>query len=451
MTRIYSGVLMLFLALFIIIVNIVLHVTIIKSQERELNTLVSQEAAFLEKYLHDNNKSDFQGMINQEVVFAGVNQAFYYVVDTNGKILIGNEEDPRLRSAIASQLNKQSQDEIGIHVEKLQLLEEHNGRGNSKVFHHPSKSSELHVMIASHYINYQGKTIGKLYIGKDISLSYQLFKWVLIILIILGFVFFGFAILMSQKMSKKAMVPINKAFVRQQEFTADASHELRTPLSVLLSSIDAIEMTITPQKEDFSGRLLANMRQEVKRMARLVNDLLTLARSDSNTLELRQEKVDVSALTETILESLQPLAAKKQLNIESTVPPSLAVIGDSQRLSQLLYILLDNAIKYTPVGGSVKLTLSSRGSNLYMAVQDTGIGIRKEDYTRIFERFYRADKARTRTINGHGLGLAIAKWIVNAHQGTIQIESELGKGSTFEVIMPKKLTDGLVGKSEQYR
>jgi signal transduction histidine kinase len=117
-------------------------------------------------------------------------------------------------------------------------------------------------------------------------------------------------------------------------------------------------------------------------------------------------------------------------------PSSLTVTGDPQRLSQLLYILLDNAIKYTPQGGEVKLSLSIVGQQLCISVQDTGIGIRPEDYQRIFERFYRSDKSRSRQMGGHGLGLSIAKWIVDTHKGTIKVSSELGKGSTFMIHIP---------------
>jgi signal transduction histidine kinase len=117
-------------------------------------------------------------------------------------------------------------------------------------------------------------------------------------------------------------------------------------------------------------------------------------------------------------------------------PATLVAEGDPERLSQLLYILLDNAIKYTPNGGQVQLFLSAEGQQLCIKVQDTGIGIKPEDYNHIFERFYRADKSRSRQMGGHGLGLSIAKWIVETHGGNIQLESEVGKGSTFVIRIP---------------
>ncbi|MEH7332376.1 ATP-binding protein [Neobacillus drentensis] len=430
LTRIYSGILMLFLILFIVIVYFVLHFVIMQNQEKELQTLVNQEAAYIEEYLLKNNQTDLHDMQNQEVIFAGVNQYFYYVVSANGEVMMGQEANRRIRPDILRILQEGHQNEI----QKKTLSME--SRGNKGEFHPSEANQDIRLIIASKPIYYKGQFIGQLYAGKDISFVYQLFHWVLIILVALGGIFFGIAIAISTSMSKRAMVPISGAFSRQREFVADASHELRTPLSVLLSSIDAMEMTIEPQKEDFSGKMLMNMRQEVKRMTHLVSDLLTLARSDSNTIELKTETFDFRSYADKALESVSPLAAAKQISFSLESPAALLAVGDPERLSQLLYILLDNAIKYTPNEGKVKLFLSGEGQELGIAVQDTGIGIEREEIKRIFERFYRSDKSRSRQMGGHGLGLSIAKWIVDNHKGTIKVSSEIGKGSTFIVRIP---------------
>jgi signal transduction histidine kinase len=438
LTRIYSGILILFLTLFIVIVYIVLYFTILKSSESELQSLVTQESNFIEKYLLENEKKDLRGIENQEIVFAGVNQAFYYVVNYNGEIIMGNEQDSRLRPAILELLGSRMPTGNELINETFHLKSNNmKMRGMMGDFRHPEPEKDIRLMIAGRPITYNGQFIGQLYIGKDITFAYQLFRWVLLILIVLGIVFFGLAIFMSKKMSKKAMIPISRAFKRQREFVADASHELRTPLSVLLSSIDAMEMTIEPKKDDFEGRLLSNMRQEVKRMTNLVSDLLTLARSDSNTIELRKETFDFRPLAEKTLQSVGPLANEKQITTSLDAPATLITVGDPERLSQLLYILLDNAIKYTPNGGDVKVFLSKEGSELCLAVQDNGIGIKEEDQHRIFERFYRQDKSRSRQMGGHGLGLSIAKWIVETHKGTIKVVSEPDNGSTFFVRVPE--------------
>jgi signal transduction histidine kinase len=441
LTRMYSGLLMLFLILFIVIVYSVLYVIILKNQEHELDSLVNQEASFIENYLMKNDQSDLHGIQNQEVVFAGVNQYFYYVVNSDGEMVMGNEADRHFRPDLLSLVKRSFQKENEIRKETIHVEGNPKGRGNKGEFHPHEDAHDIRLMIASHSIYYKGQFIGQLYIGKDISFVYQLFHWLLMILVTLGIVFFGVATFMSVVMSKRAMIPISGAFSRQREFVADASHELRTPLSVLLSSIDAMEMTIEPAEEEegqenFVGKLLSNMRQEVKRMTNLVSDLLTLARSDSNTIETKMETFNFRPHADKALESVSPLAASKQISLNLHAPDTLMATGDPQRLSQLLYILLDNAIKYTPNGGEVRLLLSDEARQLCIKVQDTGIGIKQEDQDHIFERFYRADKSRSRQMGGHGLGLSIAKWIVGTHGGSIQLVSEVGKGSTFVIRIP---------------
>lgn len=436
LTRIYSGLLMLFLVLFIFIVYSVLYVVILKNQERELQSFVNQEAGLIENYLMKNEQSDLQGMGNQEVVFAGVNQFFYYVVNPNGEIIMGAEADRRLRPNILGLVRGRFQHDRAIQKETLHVRGNPNGKGNKGEFRPPEAAQDIRLMIASQAIYNKGQFMGQLYIGKDISFAYQLFYSLFMILVAIGTVFFGVALYISIVMSKRAMIPISGAFTRQREFVADASNELRTPLSVLLSTIDAMEMTIEPQKEDFVGKMLSNMRQEVKRMTNLVGDLLTLARSDSNKIERRTETFDFRPQGEKAIESVHPLAAAKQIMLNLHAPATLSAQGDPQRLSQLLYILLDNAIKYTPQGGEVMLFVAAEGNQLCITVQDTGIGIKQEDFQRIFERFYRSDKSRSRQMGGHGLGLSIAKWIVETHQGTIKVSSEIGKGSIFRIRIP---------------
>ncbi|MEH7418167.1 ATP-binding protein [Neobacillus drentensis] len=432
LTRNFSGLLMLFLFLFILIVYSVLYFVILNTQERELQTLVAQEASYIENLVGSNRKSDLRDIQNQEVIFSGVNQSFYYVFNTNGEVVLGSEANPRLRPEFLSLVNKHMSNHQKVQKEIISMNDNlRRGRGE---FRAPDESQDIRLMIASHDVYYKGQYLGQIFIGKDVSFAYRLFHWMLLILIVLGIVFVGVAIFISLRMSKRAMIPIKAAFKRQREFVGDASHELRTPLSVLLSSVDAMDMTI--EKDEMSGKLLANMREEVKRMTNLVSDLLTLARSDSNTIELKTEVFDIAPLAKKAIESLHPIAASKRILFELSAPVAFKVAGDPQRLSQLLYILLDNAIKYTPEGGEVKLMLSKEGNEVGIFVQDTGIGIKKEDYQRIFERFYRTDKSRSRQIGGHGLGLSIAKWIVETHKGTIRVSSELGKGSTFIVKLP---------------
>lgn len=237
----------------------------------------------------------------------------------------------------------------------------------------------------------------------------------------------------------RAMVPIARAYKRQQDFTADASHELRTPLSVLQSSVEILaeEQEALPP---FHRKVLVNMGDEVQRMSRLTESLLTLARSDSDAGMLHREETPIGELAAAAVDKLQPLAARKRTTLTLALGRGAEAASaslDRERVLQLLVILLDNAIKYTPDGGAVKLTAEAGDRQLTFTVEDNGIGIPPEHLPLIFERFYRVDPARSRQEGGTGLGLAIAFWIVAAHGGTIRAESEPGRGSRFIVSLPR--------------
>lgn len=435
----YSWQIMLFLILFIIVVFAVLYIVIFKNQEHQVQSMVEQEAKVIENYMTQNDQS-LKDEKNQEVVLAGVEQFFYYVIDPRGEMLLGDEDIPQFRSELLSSIQRRTPEENKIYQERLQIHLSNIDHIRREKSEHEIQltptQSDIRLMIASEPIMYEGQFIGTLYVGKDISFVYQLFKWLLIILVGLAIVFFVIALYISYMMSKKAMIPISHAFNRQREFVADASHELRTPLSVILSSIDAIEMTIDIEKDDFVRKLLFNMKDEVKRMTHLVSDLLTLARSDSGKIEVKNDIFDFKPLAEKAIESVQPLAVSKQINLQFDAPETVIGQGDRERLTQLIYILLDNAIKYTPNAGEVGLSLLVKQNELCIKVYDTGIGIKPEEQQLIFERFYRSDKSRSRQMGSYGLGLSIAKWIVDIHNGSIQVESELGKGSTFIIKIP---------------
>ncbi|MED4534710.1 sensor histidine kinase [Metabacillus fastidiosus] len=441
LTLLYSGLLMLFLVVFIAVVYTILYATIFKDQERELKSSVSQEARNIENYLKYQDHEGHLDFRNQESLVKDVDQFFYYVVNLSGEVVLGDERIPELRPKILTTISNSEPGRNKILQENFQVefsKKRENDRDRRDEFRPAQRTDTIRLIIAGQPIYYDGKVIGMLYIGKEISLAYQVFRWLLIILIVLAVLFSGVALIISYYMSKKAMVPITRAFSRQQEFTADASHELRTPLSIMLSSINALEMTLDLKKEDYSNKLLFNMKNEVKRMTGLVSDLLTLARSDSGIVEHVTESFDFCQVAEEVIESVRSIAESKQIKLYFDAPKTLFINGDSQRLTQLLYILLDNAIKYTGNGGEAQLSLSLEEKNLLITMTDTGVGISSEDHEHIFERFYRVDKARTRQVGGHGLGLPIAKWIVESHKGTIQVSSEKDKGSTFFIKIPIK-------------
>lgn len=227
---------------------------------------------------------------------------------------------------------------------------------------------------------------------------------------------------------------LERAFKRQREFTGDASHELRTPLSVIQA-----EASLALQKERSAEEYresLATISEEAKHMSTIIEELLTLARADSGTEKLVFETVDLGELLRGLAADGEVLCQEKGLVFRVGDLPAIEIRGDRAKLRQLFLNLLDNAVKYTPAGGTVSLSLERGEKEARVTVSDSGIGIPPEHLPHIFERFYRVDKARSRAEGGVGLGLAIALHIARSHGGTITVESEVGKGSTFHVRLP---------------
>src|SRR5437016_9015095 len=226
----------------------------------------------------------------------------------------------------------------------------------------------------------------------------------------------------------------------RRDFVANVSHELRTPLSILRGYIETLLDNPETSREELS-RILGVMERHSKRLDLLAEDLLTLAQLESGNPNLQWGNVDLSSFFEEVIRDWEKKLANKQLNLIVDLPPGLPTIrADRARLQEALYNLLDNAVKYSREHGEIRLIARRSDDEIELSVSDNGIGISKEDLPRIFERFYRADKARTRdSIHGTGLGLAIVNHITQLHGGRVEAESELGKGTTIRVILPVAL------------
>jgi two-component system, OmpR family, phosphate regulon sensor histidine kinase PhoR len=223
----------------------------------------------------------------------------------------------------------------------------------------------------------------------------------------------------------------------RREFVANVSHELRTPLSILRGYIEVLlDEPQTPREE--LARILSIMERHSKRLQRLVDDLLSLAQLESSgaTLELSAVRVD-ELFNNLIRDWKEKLAAKNLKVIVDLTPEALTLHADGTRLEEVLYNLLDNAVKFSREDGEIYLRATRLGSNMVLSVSDNGLGIGKEHLSRIFERFYRADKARSRELGGTGLGLAIVKHIAQLHGGRVEAESELGRGTSIRVVLPE--------------
>lgn len=246
-------------------------------------------------------------------------------------------------------------------------------------------------------------------------------------------------ILAGYYLAKNAMIPIKNSWEKQQQFVADASHELRTPLAVIKSNAELMLRHPNHTIEEESIRA-TNVVREVRRMTKLVASLLTLARSDANQAELQLSPVSLNEELNSIAEQFIPLAEMEGLSLRLEIAEQLELIADRERLHQLVVILLDNALKYTPSPGNILITGARQSGSILLSVQDSGHGIPPEELSKVFDRFYRGDKARSREQGGTGLGLAIAKWIVEKHGGKIEVESTVGVGTKFSVLLPAKLS-----------
>lgn len=227
------------------------------------------------------------------------------------------------------------------------------------------------------------------------------------------------------------------SFSQVQQFSSDASHELRTPLTIMRGEL---ELALRSRKKtpDVYRQILSSALEETIRMTTIVDNLLTLAKADMGNTKITMQDVWLRPIIQELHEDSEMLAERKKIKVTLGSVDDTLVVGDPLRLRQLFLNLIDNAIKYTPEKGNVELSLIRENGHAKVRVKDTGMGIPPEEQSKIFDRFYRVDKARSREMGGSGLGLSISKWITDIHGGIISVESEVNKGSVFTVTLPLK-------------
>jgi signal transduction histidine kinase len=226
---------------------------------------------------------------------------------------------------------------------------------------------------------------------------------------------------------------LESSFRRMAEFTADASHELKTPLCALKGEAEVLLSKKRPLEEYQEG--LAHFIERFDQLNRMINDLTLLSKFDSSQVELNMASLRLDLLVRDIGNLFKILAEQKGIDWQVGQVQEVTILGDKVRLQQLFTNLIDNAIKYTSEG-SIRITVEKDEENAVVQVVDTGIGIPREEQEKIFKRFYRVDKSRSKESGGVGLGLSIAEWIAKAHQGRIEVNSGLNRGSTFTVYLP---------------
>ncbi|MGV8981515.1 sensor histidine kinase [Clostridium sp.] len=276
------------------------------------------------------------------------------------------------------------------------------------------------------------KQQSKLIVFYNESMQKTFMNLLIVIFIIIGIIGVLLAFLSSYFVANKALVPIKQAWIKEKTFVADASHELRTPLAVIRTNMEIVmdnENETVKSQENW----LSNIKYEYMKMGKLVDDLLYLVREDNKDEKIEFSAINLSEIVLHACNAFKPLAAERGIEFLVNIEKGIIIPGDDIKMNRLICILIDNAIKYTEGSGRIEVSCYYRDKCSVIKVSDTGIGISEEDITKIFQRFYRADKSRNSETEGTGLGLSIADSIIRQFNGTLRVSSIVGKGSTFEV------------------
>jgi signal transduction histidine kinase len=281
---------------------------------------------------------------------------------------------------------------------------------------------------------FKGKTlVGYFQVARPISWIGETLNRLARQLVIASAVAMLLGAMVSILMAQKSLRPITTAFQKQREFVADASHELRTPLTLIRANAEAWLRRAAGGPGSVYARQILD---EVDQLSSIVGDLTTLALADSKQLRVERKPIELTGVVRELMEHTEPLAEERGIRLKPDLNGGVTVQADPTRIRQLLLILLDNALTYTPSGGEVSVGVGWLNGKARITVNDTGSGIPEKDLPHIFDRFYRADKARNREDGGSGLGLAIAKWIVETHKGFIEVRSVPGEGTQVSVSLP---------------
>ena len=416
LTLIYTLIMGLFLTVLILVVHMTMEWAMFSEQAQEVLDAADNISEMRERYIQNPVAANDETKIYK----SSNDRLFFYVFDEERRLIDFARASFKVESFILDTISNWSVEE-----------------GEIAVFSRPNELGRTtNIMMTSKRLRVYG-TNQMVFVGKDVSAMYSGLQKSTYILIILGLAALIIAAIIGHIMAGRAIIPLKEAYEKQRQFAADASHELRTPLAVVMASADLLLMdqSIT---NPFLKQVIGDVKSEVQKMTKLVADLLMVASSDNNALKVTIKKFDLGELLQQNIRMMTPLAEKKDIVLSGENIQKVEMQADEQKIKQLILILVDNAIKYTPKGGNVTIRIENiNEAAVTFSVQDSGIGIAKEDQDKIFERFYRVDKARSREIGGNGLGLSIASEIVRLHEGKISVESELGQGTKFIVELKK--------------
>ncbi len=412
LTLFYTVIMSIFLVVLIFVVHKTMDWSMFSEQAHELSDAADSIAEAQAYQVNHPNVA-----FDENRYYKNTNdRLFFYIFNADGQLLEFVRASFRIEPLILDSMTP----------EKL-------SSGEVEVFSHPNEQGRItNIMMTAKKFRVAG-TEFVIYVGKDVTALYSGLQKATYALIFLGVVALVIASVIGYILAGRAIAPLKEAYDKQRQFAADASHELRTPLAVVMASADLL-LSDPSIQEPFLKEVIDDVKSEVKKMSKLVSDLLLVARSDNNALKVKFQKLDLGKLLNQNVRMMTPLAEKKDISLFGEGFRKVIFSGDEQKIKQLILILVDNAIKYTPPGGKVIVRQEDADErHAVFSVQDSGIGIDPEDQEKIFDRFYRVDKVRSREMGGNGLGLAIAMEILKLHKGKIFVDSEPGVGTKFTV------------------
>jgi signal transduction histidine kinase len=328
---------------------------------------------------------------------------------------------------------------IQLYDTQSNLIEQHGPSGVPILFTalKEVKEEDYHIRVYSTPLLDGKKFVG--YLQLQLSLRNRekaTNQFGITIAIIFPFVLLGLGIV-GYLFSAKAAQPVEESFAVLQRFMTDAGHELSTPLSIIQANAEAMEVEMAPTEAGETR--LAVITRSIERMANLVKDLMLLSKMESPQVLSNRVPLDLEKLLRAVVEEFEELFKARSITLVTKRIERATIIGDADAIRRLVANLLQNALRYTESGGTVEVSLENIGRTVRLAVSDTGIGIPPESLPLVFDRFYRVDKSRSRAQGGSGLGLSIAKAIVDAHRGKIEVQSQVAAGTTFFVFFPARL------------
>jgi len=276
---------------------------------------------------------------------------------------------------------------------------------------------------------------GTMYVFIDTTSREEILTTLIYAFLAVGLAMLVVLFFFSRFFANRSIEPVREAFEKQKQFIGDASHELKTPLAVINTNADVLlanrDETIRSQE-----KWLRYIKSETERMAKLTGDLLYLTEMDDSRSNMVQARFDLSDAVENVMLTMEAVVFEKDLTLDYEIEPALGIAGSREQIVQVTMILLDNAIKYANAQGRIDVSLKQEHGEIALSVSNTGEGIPAEHLPRVFDRFYRTDQSRTRSQGGHGLGLAIARSIVEQNKGRISAKSTVGEKTTFTVQFP---------------